>query len=342
MLSPAELPSDVHRLELPSPFAIGDVNCYLLDGDRVALVDPGPRMRETMEALELGLRDLGRALSDIDAIFLTHMHHDHVGLAAEVRDRSGAKVVALDTLAAFLADVDAALDADDAYAVETMRRHGVAPDVSDSLNQLSRAYRRFTGSVQVDEVLAPGGTVALGSRAFDVHLLPGHSPTDTVLHDPAGRLLVAGDHLLPRVSSNPVAHAPIGVHDPVACARSAERPAPLVDYLASLEVSARLPADAVLPGHGEPFRGHADLAASRRALHLRRAQRILREVDGERTAHDIAGRLWRRIPVSQAYLALSETLAHLDLLAADGRVEGVEDRDLIVRWRQAEAPAAAA
>jgi glyoxylase-like metal-dependent hydrolase (beta-lactamase superfamily II) len=342
VLTSAALPPDVHRLELPSPFAIGDVNAYLLDGDRVALVDPGPRMRETMESLELGLRDLGRSMSDVDAIFLTHMHHDHVGLAAEVRERSGAKVVALDRLAEFLADVDAALDADDAYAVETMRRHGVAPDVAASLNQLSRAYRRFTGSVEVDEVLAPGGTVLLGSRSYDVRLLPGHSPTDTVLHDPAGRLLIAGDHLLPRVSSNPVAHAPIGVADPVACARSARRPTPLVDYLDSLEVSARLPADVVLPGHGDPFRGHEELAASRRALHLRRAQRILREVDGARTAHDIAGRLWRRIPVSQAYLALSETLAHLDLLAADGLVVGIEDADLVVRWRQAEEPAAAA
>lgn len=338
----ADLPPDVHRLELPSPFAIGDVNAYLVTGERVALVDPGPRMRETMEALELGLRDLGLRLGDVDAIFLTHMHHDHVGLAAEAKARSGAQVVAVDVLARFLEDVDAALDADDAFAVATMHRHGVADDVGASLDQLSKAYRRFTGSVAVDEILVPGESVRLGSRDFAVHLRPGHSPTDTVLHDPADGLLVAGDHLLPRISSNPIAHAPIGVRDPVACARSPKRPAPLVDYLASLKASAALDAGVVLPGHGDPFIGHRDLAATRQMLHARRARRILAEVQDERTAHEIAARLWRRIPVSQAYLALSETLGHLDLLAADGLVEGIEGDGGVVHWRRTESGAAAA
>jgi glyoxylase-like metal-dependent hydrolase (beta-lactamase superfamily II) len=99
-------PDDVHRLELPTPFAIGPVSSYVLKGEPLTLVDPGPRMDRTREALEDGLRDLGLRVEDVELLVLTHQHHDHVGLAAEVRERSGARVAGTDRLAAFLADFD--------------------------------------------------------------------------------------------------------------------------------------------------------------------------------------------------------------------------------------------
>jgi glyoxylase-like metal-dependent hydrolase (beta-lactamase superfamily II) len=335
------LPGDVHRLELPTPFAIGPVSSWVLRGDPLTLVDPGPRMDRTREALERGLRDLGLRLEDVELLVLTHQHHDHVGLAADVRDRSGAPVAATARLAAFLADFDGAMDRDDAYAVATMVRHGLDADTRETLNQVSRGFRHYSTGVAVDRVLADGATLVAGGRTLRVHERPGHSPTDTVFHEEATGLLVGGDHMLERISSNPIAHAPIDARGPVAVAGETDRARPLVAYLDSLRATAALDVGTILPGHGEAFTGHRDLLDRREEMHARRLKRILRAVDGRRTAADMTGVLWRSLPVTQAYLALSEVLGHLDLLARDGLVREAE-RDGVVRWTRTGATAARA
>src|SRR4051812_397685 len=124
-MAAAAPPPGIAAISLPSPFAIGAVNAYLLEGEPLTLVDPGPNQEESLVALERGLADRGRRVEDLELILLTHQHHDHVGLARRVRERSGAAVAAIAPLATFLADFDASMDADDAYAVAMMRRHGV-------------------------------------------------------------------------------------------------------------------------------------------------------------------------------------------------------------------------
>jgi glyoxylase-like metal-dependent hydrolase (beta-lactamase superfamily II) len=325
--------SEIHHISLPTPFAIGRVNAYLLDGDPLTLVDPGPRMAETRGELEQGIRAAGRRLEDVEVVFLTHQHHDHIGLAAEVVERSGAEVAVIDPLARFLADYELGMDRDDAYAVEVMRMHGVPEDVTRTLNEVSRAFRHFAQSVGADRLLAAGDRVTLGGREWAVHVRPGHSPTDTILHDEAERVLIAGDHLLEKVSSNPVAHVPIDAADPVAAAHEPDGPGPLRRYLASMAETAAMDVELVLPGHGDPFSDHAGLVAKRRRMHRRRAEKILRETDEPVTAVDIARTLWRRVPVAQQYLALSEVLGHLDLLVGEGRVAAHEE-DGLVRWQR--------
>lgn len=326
---PASLPPGVHKITLPTPFAIGAVNTYLLDGDPLTLVDPGPRVPEARAGLEEGLAEHGRRVEDVELVLLTHQHHDHVGLAEEVRERSGARVAAIDPLAVFLADFDAAMDADDAYAVATMHRHGVEPETAARLDALSRRWRSVGGGVPVDLVVAEGDVVRAGGRDLLVHRRPGHSPTDTVFHDPRDGLLIGGDHLLEHVSSNPVVHCPIGEPDPAGAPAGAGRPQPLVDYLASFRLTRDQDVSVVAPGHGVPFTGHRELIAQRESMHRTRAERILDRVRGDVTAADIAREMWGRIPMSQAFLALSEVLGHVDLLAGEGRVREVVDGDLV-------------
>jgi glyoxylase-like metal-dependent hydrolase (beta-lactamase superfamily II) len=328
-MAAAASPPGIAAISLPSPFAIGAVNAYLLEGEPLTLVDPGPNQEESLAALERGLAERGHRVEDLELILVTHQHHDHVGLARRVRERSGAPVAAIAPLATFLADFDASMDADDAYAVAMMRRHGVEEDVTRRLNEVSRSWRGVGGGVAVDRVLQDGETVRAGGRALTVHVRPGHSPTDTVFHDAAAGVLLGGDHLLERVSSNPIAHAPIGVADPAAAAASEQRPRPLLDYLGSFARTRALEVSVVLPGHGEPFAGHREVIDGRVEMHRRRAERVLQRVDGRATAAEIARGLWRRMAVSQAYLALSEVIAHLDLLAAEGRVREEPDGDLV-------------
>jgi glyoxylase-like metal-dependent hydrolase (beta-lactamase superfamily II) len=337
----AVLPAGVQRLELPTPFAIGPVSCYVLRGAPLALVDPGPLRDKTRVALDTGLRDLGLRVEDIELVVLTHQHHDHVGLAAEVARRSGARVAATPRLAAYLGDYERAAERDDAYAVAMMARHGIDADARGTLDDISRSFRRYTEGVTVDTVVGAGETLVAGGRTFTAFERPGHSPTDTVFLDPADGVLIGGDHLLEKISSNPIAHVPIDDRDPVAAATHDRRRA-LVEYLASMRATAALDVATVLPGHGAPFGDHRGLIAKREDMHARRARRILRSIDGRRTATDIIGLLWRNLPVTQTYLALSEVLGHIDLLERDGLVRAVERDDGVVIWKRTTAARAAA
>lgn len=324
-----QAPDGIVRVSVPSPFAIGAVNAYLLEGSPLTLVDPGPNTPESLAALDAGLRAAGHRLEDVEQVLLTHQHHDHVGLAAQVRERSGATVAAIEPLARFLADFDAAMDDDDAYAVATMRRHGVEPAVATQLNELSRSWRHVGGGVIVDRVIAGGEQVTAGDRVLTAHMRPGHSPTDTVFHEEASGVFIAGDHLLERVSSNPIAHSPIGIADPTTAASSPDRPRPLRAYLDSFERTEAMEIAVVLPGHGDPFSGHRELIAERRTMHRRRAERIWTKIGAGATAAQVAQSLWKRMAVHQAFLALSEVLGHVDLLVEEGRVREVEEGELV-------------
>jgi glyoxylase-like metal-dependent hydrolase (beta-lactamase superfamily II) len=327
---PWVLPEGIDRIALPTPFQIGDVNTWLLRGAPLTLVDAGPLMEETEAHLEDGLAALGVAVEDLELIFLTHQHADHVGLAGELQRRSGAEVAGTAGLAVFLADADASLDADDAYSVALMRRHGVSETTVETLRGISRAFRRFVGDVPLARVVADGDELVAGRRTWRVRERPGHSPTDTVLTSDG--VFVAGDHLLERISSNPIAHMPIGVPDPAGLAASPDRPRTLLTYADSLRATAADDCGELnLPGHGEPFTGAAALIERRLELHERRADKILEALDRPRCAADIGRDLWRYVPVTQAYLVLSEVLGHLDLLEARGAV-CQEERDGVVRY----------
>jgi glyoxylase-like metal-dependent hydrolase (beta-lactamase superfamily II) len=326
------LPEGIDRIALPTPFQIGDVNARLLRGDPLTLVDAGPLMEETEARLEERLRELGVAIEDLELIFLTHQHGDHVGLAGELRRRSGAAVAGTSALAEHLGDTDASMDADDAYSVALMRRHGVSEKTVETLRGISRAFRRYIGDVPVERVVADGGELRAGGRTWRVRERPGHSPTDTVLAS-AG-VLIAGDHVLEKVSSNPVAHVPIGTADPAALAASPERPRTLPTYVESLRATAADDGgELILPGHGDPFTGAAALVERRIDMHERRAQKILDALTGSRSAADIGRDLWRHVPVTQAYLVLSEVLGHLDLLEQRGAVRA-DERDGLVLYER--------
>jgi glyoxylase-like metal-dependent hydrolase (beta-lactamase superfamily II) len=154
-------------------------------------------------------------------------------------------------------------------------------------------------------------------RTLHVHHRPGHSPTDTVFHDRDRRMLIAADHLLGHISSNPLITRPRE--------GSTERPQALVQYLDSLAATREMDVDLVLPGHGDPITGHRVLIDQRFGLHRRRAEKIHRLIDERpRSAYEVAQALWGNIAVTQAYLTLSEVLGHVDLLVNEGLVREVE------------------
>jgi glyoxylase-like metal-dependent hydrolase (beta-lactamase superfamily II) len=297
----------IHRLAIPTPFAVGRVNVYLIDDDPLTLVDAGPNSATSFDELARGMARLGHRLEDIELVILTHQHIDHLGLVSLVASRSGAEVAAIDAAVPYVENFSPEAQADDDFARDIMLRHGIPEDVVAALQSVSRAFRAWGAPVKVTRPLHDGESLVLRDRILDVYHRPGHSPTDTVFHDRERRLLIAADHLLGHISSNPLITRPRD--------GSQERPQALVQYLESLSATRVMDVELVLPGHGEPFAEHRKLIDQRFALHRRRADKIKRLLDERsRSAYEIAQALWGNVAVTQAYLTLSEVLGHLDLL----------------------------
>jgi glyoxylase-like metal-dependent hydrolase (beta-lactamase superfamily II) len=309
----------IHCLPIPTPFMVGRVNVYLIEDEPLTLVDTGPNSGKALDELETALAGHGRRVEDLELIVITHQHMDHEGLAQILARRSGAQVAALDRLAPLLERFGDVNEADDAFAEAIMLRHGLSPDIAVALRSVSRAFRAWGSSVQVTRTLQDGGTLELRDRTLQVFHRPGHSPTDTVFWDETRGELIAADHLIKHISSNPLLSRPLDGGE--------ERPQALVAYLDSLRQTRELPARIVYSGHGEPIDDHVALIDERFRLHERRAQKILGLIaEQPRTAHDIAQALWGNIAVTQAYLTLSEVLGHVDLLLNAEQV-GEVDRD---------------
>jgi glyoxylase-like metal-dependent hydrolase (beta-lactamase superfamily II) len=313
----------IHRLAIPTPFAVGRVNVYLIEDEPLTLVDAGPNSGTSFDELQRGIAGLGHALEDIELVILTHQHIDHLGLVSLVAAHSGADVAAIDAAVPFVENFSVEAQADDDFARETMLRHGIPEDVVSALSSVSRAFRAWGARAEVTRVLRDGEEMGFRDRTLHVHHRPGHSPTDTVFHDRERRILIAADHLLGHISSNPlITRPPEG---------SAERPQALVTYLESLKATREMGVELVLPGHGDPITDHRTLIDERFALHRRRADKVHRLIaERPRTAYEIAQALWGNIAVTQAYLTLSEVLGHVDLLVNDGRVRDVEQESVSV------------
>ena len=151
----------IHCLPIPTPFAVGRVNCYLIEDDPLTLVDTGPNSGKALDQLERALREHGRRIEDLERIVITHQHLDHLGLVGILANRSGAEVVTLDLLAPVVEEFGAHAERDDELAEALMLRHGIPRDVVTALRSVSRSFRAWGGSAPVDRRLADGEELAV-------------------------------------------------------------------------------------------------------------------------------------------------------------------------------------
>ena len=161
---------------------------------------------------------------------------------------------------------------------------------------------------------------------------PGHSPSDTVFWDAERAILIAADHLIAHISSNPLISRPLD--------GSGERTQALVAYIDSLKKTREMPAEIVLPGHGEPITDHVALIDERLALHERRAEKLYGLIaEQPRTGYELAQALWGNVAVTQAFLTLSEVIGHVDLLI---NAAAACARSTTATWSASRRPASAA
>jgi glyoxylase-like metal-dependent hydrolase (beta-lactamase superfamily II) len=315
----------IHRLHIPTPFAVGRVNTYLIEDDPLTLIDSGPNSGTSLDTLERALREHGHEIEDLELLVVTHQHIDHLGLVDILARRSGAEVAGLDLLAGYVERFRESAQGDDDFAEGLMRRHGIPTDVVYALRAVSAAFRSLGAALTITRPLTDGSSLELRDRTLEVFHRPGHSPTDTIFWDSDRRILIAADHLIKHISSNALITAEPG--------GSGVRAKSLVNYIASQKLTREMPAELVLTGHGEPITDHVAIIDERFRGYEKRAEKIHGLIAAQpRSAYEIATELWGNVAVTQAFLTLSEVVGHVDLLIDTGRVTEVEDSDGLARY----------
>jgi len=303
------------------------VYAFELDGGGVALVDAGWNTDEAWTCLSDGLAMAGGSISDVQAVLVTHIHPDHYGLAGRIRETSGAWIGLHPDDAIMLesryGDTDQLLESMTRLLVDS----GVPADKLPDLTMASMRLKAMVTMAKPDVFFEDGTSVELPGWNLRTIWTPGHSPGHTCFYSEDRRLLLSGDHVLPRITPN------ISVHT--------QQPSnPLGDFLASLLKVQNLGAEEVLPGHEYRFSdlaGRLDQLIQHHADRLDEIENVLRDHPGS-TAWDITLRLhwsrpWDQIESFMQRQANGETLAHCVLLELHDRIrrEGTEPSRFFLR-----------
>lgn len=316
---PVQVAPGVHRVSVPLPFPPGEVAAWVIEGDTGhTLVDTGIDTPPARWALREAAGHVGVTPASLETIVLTHAHPDHYGLAGPVREWSGAQVAihqAEEALARRFVD---RWPEDRAHTEAVFARLGVPARVIPAFLRASDVIHGFYATFHPDVVLTGGRGPLPGGGGWEWIHTPGHSPGHITVYHPGRRILITGDHVLPRISPN--IGADLYAHEP------------LSDYLASLRQLRGLPVDLVLPSHGEPF---ADLAARIDVLTAhhdeRNAQILAFLADGARTVFQVARGVFGDLPPENLLHAVREALAHLRYLERHARVAHRDD-GVLERW----------
>ncbi len=294
------------RIRLPFHLELNHVNVYLvrLAADEWMMIDTGFGNNDSWDALQAGLGETGVTWRQIRRLFITHTHPDHWGLAPRILAESGASLSMHTIEAANLRRLAEAV-AKPSVLDKRLRSWGTP---EDQILRITGAFldisQRFD-AIQADEVFAGGETIeteALGP--LQTVFTPGHSPGHLCLYSERERLLISGDHVLPKITPH--------------ISWMSERDS-LADFRAALDKVGALGVDTVVSGHGDPFHELAERVAEIKRHHDSRCRKIAAALaDGPATPHEIVTILWPKLLSPFNYrFAIYEVMAHLKFMGRD-------------------------
>ncbi len=311
-------------LRMPLPFALNHINLWLLrEREGWTAVDCGIGLEETRALWD---RVLSSALDGepLARVIVTHFHPDHFGNARWLTERFH---VPLHMTQAEYLTAHAHYHAHSGYGGEASARlfaaHGLDDDRVNAMAARGNGYRRIVGEPPTRYVrMVDGDELDIGDRRWRVIVGHGHAPEHASLYCEALGVLISGDMLLPKISTN-ISVWPI---DPLGD--------PLRRFLQSIDRLAQLPADTlVLPSHGLPFHGAPARVQALHRHHDERLAEVIAACAQPQTAAELLPVLFRReLDSHQIFFAMGESIAHLHFLWHQGRLQRIEDDGGLIRF----------
>jgi glyoxylase-like metal-dependent hydrolase (beta-lactamase superfamily II) len=321
-----EVAAGIYWIRMPLPFALNHINLWLIaDGDGWTIVDSGYNSDETRGYWE----NIFSSLLDgkpVKRILITHFHPDHIALAGWLAERWQAPIwitysewmqAQLNRYGGPTADIDA--------RIAFYREHGMGdegavgyrdtrPDFAKIILPLPNAFHR----------LMDGDVFSMQGKDWRVITGAGHSPEHAAFWCEESNILISGDQVLPRISTN----VSLQCNEPDGD--------PLRLYLNSLEKFRHLAEDTlILPSHDRPFYGLHPRLDALGAHHEERLEAAYEACEDGITAAELIPVLFKRkLDEHQYGFAIGEALAHANYLVTDGRATKQRGPDGIIRYHQ--------
>lgn len=327
-----EIAPGVLWLRMPLPFALDHINLWMIaDGDGFAIVDCGlgnQTTRDLWDAYFAAAHGVGNGGSLwVSRVIVTHCHPDHAGNANWLTHRFGADLwISLGEYFVAHAARESQAGFSAAFQLELLRRNGLDREWLERMKERSGNYRRGVPEFPSTFCrLMDGTSLSIGGRDWRVIMGYGHSAEHAALYCESLGVLISGDMVLPKITTN----ISVWTVEPEAD--------PLGLFLSSIGRYAGLPSDTlVLPSHGLPFRGLHERIAQLHEHHRLRLNEVAEVCVSPRSAADLVPTLFRRkLDTHQMYFAMGESIAHLHFLHAAGRLERRTGTDGIFRYAQA-------
>ncbi|KUP06315.1 beta-lactamase [Bacillus coahuilensis m2-6] len=299
----------VAKIVIPTPFAVGDVNAYLIKGDALTLLDAGPNTPEAKEAIQAGLKELGLRLDDVEQIILTHHHPDHAGgLEFFSKDIPiyGHKYNNL-----LLHRTDEFYTKHKAFYEGLYSRFGLPPEWLPFLDRIKGPLKFMTDNRQLTGIIGEGDALPGLAGWVAIETL-GHAQSHLSFYQEQEQTLLAGDHLIKTISSNPIIELPF---------EGVERPKSLLQYNESMKKL--LPYDIKLAysGHGIEMSNVHSLIEHRLERQHVRAMKVKEMIkDYPRSVFEVCQSLFPEVYKKELWLTISETIGQLDYLESIGEV----------------------
>ena len=298
----------MHKIIIPTPYAVGDVNAFIIKGDALSLVDAGPKTPEAYEALKYGLKEAGYTFKDIEQVILTHHHPDHAGW---IDAFDNAKVLGHTYNNVWLKRDEAFFKYHDQFYLDRLIEEGVPEQYLGWVKKMKRSVD-LMGERPIDQLIAEGDTLP-GHHGWTVLETLGHAQSHVVLWNEKSREMFGGDLVLEKVSSNPLIEPPLDPAD--------GRPRSLLQYNHSLKRILDLPVEVIYSGHGEEVRNIHPLIEGRLERQHERAMKVFSMMDaGPRTIFELTRELFPKVYEKELGLTLSETIGQTDYLVENGLI----------------------
>jgi glyoxylase-like metal-dependent hydrolase (beta-lactamase superfamily II) len=325
--TPTEIQPGVWWIRMPLPFALNHINLWLLeDGEGYTLVDTGVATPEVKAHWETICREFLEN-KPITRVICTHTHPDHIGMAGLLCEQYQAPLWM--TAAEYLMGRVLTADLPGVQREDLVRffeQHGLQAEKSEEtgmarggmfkrlVSEMPSAYRR----------ISEGDDIAIGNHTWRVHVGFGHSPEHASLICESLGLMISGDMLLPKISTN------------VSVFGSEPEGNPLRQFLDSVKRMQTFSDNLwVLPSHGLPFAGIAERTQALLDHHEERLSVLWEGIEGEVSARDSIPLIFNReLDSHQLSFAIGEAIAHLHYLMYEGRLCKRIDEAGIVRFRR--------
>lgn len=299
----------VHPIRIPTPFAVGDVFCYLIVDEKVVLVDTGPHTAKAFAKVSEELQNNDRVVRDLDEIWLTHGHPDHFGQAALLAERSGATIYGHRKERTNFAGND-----DKELFEEFFQNHHIPDRLIRQMTDQLDWLQQYQLPVE-PEWFIEGDEVTSGRLAATVHHTPGHAPGHVSFCSNRD-IIFGGDLLLEHISTNALINFD---------ADNGRRNRSLLQYRESLKWIADQQG-MVLPGHGKFIEQISEVANHHLGEHKKRYYKIQQILQKQpMSLMDLSYMMFPdAIKNGAIFLVLSEVLGYLDW--------GIEEE--VIQWNQ--------